>query len=131
MKEECKQHEYVFLETSNIGTTECWIFYCKRCLDVKMKAKRLRLDDIFIGSKTYTAAYTAIPLSMELEGTYGAVLKYLSSIEKIELPFLVRDMKLTDGKGTRSGTVKGTLKINIYLGYSKPHSTKKKVEKVK
>lgn len=42
---ECK-HNFVFLESDKLEKTEVWIFYCSKCLKIKMVTKQIPVSDI-------------------------------------------------------------------------------------
>ncbi|PIU58387.1 MAG: hypothetical protein COS89_00665 [Deltaproteobacteria bacterium CG07_land_8_20_14_0_80_38_7] len=78
-------------------------------------AKRLLVHDIAVGAEVVTPTYTAIPISVVVEGGYGALENYLALLEDIEKPFIVRDVILDASKETEGSTINAKLKVLVYL----------------
>jgi Tfp pilus assembly protein PilO len=77
-------------------------------------ATHLELQNIAVGKEVNFPNYMAVPLDVALSGGYGALLRYLTSIEKIERPFLVRGIKLTRAAAP-PGTIEAQLAVWVYL----------------
>lgn len=86
--------------------------------------QRVMLHDIVVGNEISTPTYTAMPLIVSIEGGYGAIEKYLSSIEAIEKPFLVRGVEIKGNKEDEGATIMANLNVLVYLAVSRSNIPK-------
>lgn len=77
-------------------------------------AKQLRIINIATGKTSEEKSYMVVPVSVELEGRYGAIESYLQSIEKLELPLIVKSFSLVSEKDTQ-GMLHAKVDVNLFI----------------
>ena len=83
-------------------------------LSARELTSHLELQNISVGKEVNFPNYMAVPLDVKLTGGYGALLRYLAAIEKIERPFLVRDIKVSRAAAP-PGAIDTELAVWVYM----------------
>lgn len=77
-------------------------------------ASRVKVQKVSVGQQVDMQSYIDVPLSIELQGTYTAVLNYLEFIERIDQPLFVKAVRLQRER-EGGGTLQVVLTIEFYV----------------
>lgn len=77
-------------------------------------AKGIKIEDVSIGEVADRGNYSVVPLSIHLEGKFGAVLSFFETLENFDHPLIVRRFALKRG-AEETGVVKGSIDVELYI----------------
>lgn len=76
--------------------------------------RRLKIKGVDLGDRIEKDAYTIVPMAVRIEGRYAAVQAYLSALERVERPLVVRSFDIKSVQNA-PGILDTVVNVNLFI----------------